>query len=932
MVTRSRPAPRKAVGPRLRWLLRGVLVLFALLAVNSVYLGAVSLLEWHSARTYQDYGYQLMFAFHLLAGLLLVVPALVFIGLHTRNTWRRPNRRAVYAGLGLFGAVFALLVSGLLLVRFEGFELNHPTGRSLAYWAHIATPLFCLWLFLLHRLAGPRIRWRAGLGVAASGLLVIAPLVWLQLQDPRDWGQPGRDGSADFTPALVRSATGNPIPGEVLMRDDYCASCHKDAHDRWQHSAHRFASFNNPVYLFAVRNTRQAMLERDGDVRGARFCAGCHDLVPLLSGAFDDPDFDDQHHPTAKAGITCTSCHAITHVNSVRGNGDFTIEEPIHYPFAFSGQPALAWLSRQLIKANPDFHKRTFLKPLHKQAEFCGTCHKVHLPEALNDYKWLRGQNHYDGFLLSGVSGHGVTSFYYPPKAQSGCNGCHMPLREDGDFAARDFDGSGRLSVHDHLFPAANTGIPALLDFPDHVNAAHQDMLEKALRIDLVALRAEGRIDGELIGPLRPSLPALQPGKSYLVETVVRTLGLGHPFTEGTADSNEVWVEIEARLDGALIGHSGRIDPATGEVDPWSHFINAFVLDREGRRIDRRNPEDIFVPLYSHQIPPGAADLLHFRIELPEDAQGQLDLTARVHYRKFDTAMMRYVQGEGFSGNTLPISLLAEDSVSLPVGRSESVGQVAYEAIPEWQRWNDYGIGALRKPERRQLRQAEEAFQRVESLGLADGALNLARVYLEEGRLDEAADALRRAGEHPQPALPWSRTWFGGLLLKQQGQLIEAIDAFESLADTRFAEARARGFDFSRDYRLLNELGQTWVELSKGLRGEAKAAQRQAALEEAARWFEAALAQDPENAMSHYNLSQVRRELGDEAASARHAAEHARYRVDENARDRAIAAARQRYPAARAAADPVVIHDLQRSGREAHAAAPEATRFKAGTP
>ena len=108
---------RKAVGPRLRWLLHAVLVLFALLAVNSVYLGVVTLLEWQSGRTYQDYAYQLMFLFHLLAGVLLVVPALVFIGLHTRNTWTRPNRRAVYAGLGLFVAVALLLLTGLLLVR-----------------------------------------------------------------------------------------------------------------------------------------------------------------------------------------------------------------------------------------------------------------------------------------------------------------------------------------------------------------------------------------------------------------------------------------------------------------------------------------------------------------------------------------------------------------------------------------------------------------------------------------------------------------------------------------------------------------------------------------------------------------------------------------------------------------------------------------------
>ena len=98
----------------------------------------------------------------------------------------------------------------------------------------------------------------------------------------------------------------------------------------------------------------------------------------------------------------------------------------------------------------PKHHKATFLKPFHQSAEFCGTCHKVHLPVELNGYKWLRGQNHYDAFRLSGVSGHGITSFYYPAKAQTNCNGCHMPLEEAGpgvNFGADDFSGDGRSLV-----------------------------------------------------------------------------------------------------------------------------------------------------------------------------------------------------------------------------------------------------------------------------------------------------------------------------------------------------------------------------------------------------------------------------------------------------------------------------------------------------
>jgi hypothetical protein len=115
-------------------------------------------------------------------------------------------------------------------------------------------------------------------------------------------------------------------------------------------------------------------------------------------------------------------------------------------------------MSRQLIKAKPAFHKATFLKPMHRTAEFCGSCHKVHLPPELNDYKWLRGQNHYDAFWLSGVSGNGVASFYYPPKAQANCNGCHMPLvavDDEPNFAAKVRDDSGLLKTFDHQFPSA---------------------------------------------------------------------------------------------------------------------------------------------------------------------------------------------------------------------------------------------------------------------------------------------------------------------------------------------------------------------------------------------------------------------------------------------------------------------------------------------
>lgn len=915
----ARPAPRRryvpAVGPRLRKLLLAVLGLFAILGVNSAYLGTVTLSEWLSGQTYQNYFYQLMFLAHLLLGLLIILPVLVYGAIHIRNAHNRPNRRAVMVGYALFGVAIVLLASGLMLTRgLPLVELRDPTARGVAYWAHVITPLAAIWLFILHRLAGPRIRWRVGGAIGATAAVFALAMLVVQAQDPRQWNVAGpASGEQYFFPSLARTATGGFIPAQTLMMDSYCAECHADTHQQWSHSVHRFASFNNPAYLHAVRNTRAFSMARDGNVQAARFCAGCHDLVPFFSGAFDDPDFDDVNHPTAHAGITCSGCHAITHVNSPRGNADYTIEEPLHYPFAFSENPLLAWTNRLLVKAKPAFHKRTFLKPLHQSAEFCSTCHKVHLAEEFNGYKWLRGQNHYDTFLLSGVSGHGINAFYYPPKAQPNCNGCHMALAPSDDFGAAHFDDSGVRKIHDHQFPSANTAIPHLLGLPEWVNAAHREFLEGSVRVDLFGIKADGGIEGELVAPLRPEVPTLVPGRRYLVETVVRTLKLGHPFTQGTADSNEVWLDVTLRSGGRVIGRSGGMDGRDGSIDPWSHFINVYMLDREGRRIDRRNPEDIFVPLYNNQIPPGGADTVHFAFEVPYDASDTVEIEVKLQYRKFDTTFMRHFQGEAFRFNDLPITTVGSDRVTLPVRAGITVANTVPD-IPPWQRWNDYGIGLFRKQGAGELRQAEVAFAQVEALGNANGPLNLARVYLREGRLDEAASALQRASSQTPPANPWSVTYFTALVDMQNGYLDEAIAGMKRVIDTAWQDARDRGFDFSRDYTLLAQLGQALIERAKLERGAEEGGARAALLAEATDWLRKALAIDPEFDRAHYLLAQALDLAGDREGSAHHQAMHAKYRVDDNARDRAVAAARRANPAANHAAEAVVVYELQRPG------------------
>src|SRR5262245_5688293 len=775
-VSDQNPAPKKkyvrAVGPRLRILLYCIFALVAMLGANSFYLLSIRWLEKLSGQAYQNYFFQYMFLAHLTLGLLLLVPFIVFGICHIKNAYSRPNRRAVRVGLLLFAVSVILLISGIALMRLGIFEIKNPNVRSAAYWAHVITPVLAVWLYILHRLAGPRIKWRVGLGWAGAVGVIVVAMVFLHAQDPRKWNVVGpKEGEKYFFPSLARTTTGNFIPARTLMMDAYCQKCHPDIYQGWFHSAHHFSSFNNKPYLFSVRETRQVALQRDGNVKASRWCAGCHDVVPFFSGAFDDPNFDLEKHPTSQAGITCTSCHAITHVNSTRGNADYTIDEPIHYPFAFSTNQLLRYINEQLVKAKPDFHKKTFLKPLHKSAEFCSTCHKVSLPLELNKYKeFLRGQNHYDTFLLSGVSGHSARSFYYPERAQQNCAGCHMPLRPSEDFGAKFFSPTNNvLSVHNHLFPAANTGVAHIRGHEPTVKA-HQDFLKGVVRVDIFGLKQGGTIDGPLIAPLRPNVPSLKPGKKYLLEVVLRTVKLGHPFTQGTVDSNEVWVDANISGAGRVSGRSGGLGTHK-EVDPWSHFVNVYMLDRHGNRIDRRNPQDIFTPLYNHQIPPGAAQVAHYDFTVPKDQSEPLTVEVKLQYRKFDTIYMNYVFGQNYTNdrpftvtNDLPITTITSDKITFPIeGAAQSEIPNLKSEIPLWQRWNDYGIGLFlegdKGSEKGELIQAAQAFEEVEKLKRPDGPLNLARVYFKEGRLDDAVAALQRAATFDSPATRWNVAW-----------------------------------------------------------------------------------------------------------------------------------------------------------------------------
>ncbi len=179
-----------------------VLALFTLLSANGIYLFSITWLEHFTGRVFQDFFYQIMFLVHLVLGLLIILPVIIFGVMHLLAARNRRNRRAVRIGYALFFIAIAVLVSGLLLTRPLGIELRAPSARAVVYWAHIASPLLAVWLYWLHRLVGPRIKWYVARRLGIATVAVVGVMVVVQMQDPRAWNVAGpREGDKYFQPS-----------------------------------------------------------------------------------------------------------------------------------------------------------------------------------------------------------------------------------------------------------------------------------------------------------------------------------------------------------------------------------------------------------------------------------------------------------------------------------------------------------------------------------------------------------------------------------------------------------------------------------------------------------------------------------------------------------------------------------------------------------
>src|SRR4029077_19246255 len=137
--------------------------------------------------------------------------------------------------------------------------------------------------------------------------------------------------------------------------------------------------------------------------------------------------------------------------------------------------------------------------------------------------------------------------------------------------------------------------------------------------------------------PLNRVLPALRRGDNVRVDVVVRAKKVGHFFPGGTVDAYDTWVELKGTDDkGKTVFWSGMVeDNGKGPVEKGAHFYRSLQIDAPGNPIKKRNAWATRAVVYVRLIPPGAADTVHYRVHIPENAGNKITLHARLCYRKF---------------------------------------------------------------------------------------------------------------------------------------------------------------------------------------------------------------------------------------------------------------------------------------------------------
>jgi hypothetical protein len=605
--------------------------LIAFEAVTGIYLLFVS--KWNSI------GMMLLLG-HIALGFLMIVPCVMFSIRHARY-------RAIW-GDRAFGTVGAVTAAALFVSLFSGVYLtvDGVTGHGIMWWIHNSASFLGVFGIILYTAMILR-RAMAHFGkkseefilkVAVKTVGIVMVLMGLGVLGCVLGGRIYRDpnpqivrseyrypfeGQSGFFPAPLTTPNAQMLNPKLFTNSKSCGTmgCHTEILKQWEQSVH----FHTPNY-FVLKSIGRLYEEADSEktltrsdhpyfkkLRAAhpghemaRFCSGCHAPVALLSGAVTQSKPLTDFHEFE--GISCVLCHSISQFSAEGKAQGFTVTAPQRYLFWDSKNPVGEMIYKTLIRTKPEFHKRNFMNPSYKTAEYCATCHRP-----LQYASWAAGPYHDE----------------IRPENSKACQRCHMAdVKTDNDVSARSKD-----TVTNHRFLSEGFTMAQVYGVPEQYRLTEKFLQDKKMVISAVAPKK------------------ISPGGKLRFTVRIANVGVGHMFPAGVeGDLVETWPEVVVKNDAGRILFQYGIVRQDGYLDDKkTHIYRVLPFDSDERPMDLEYHRSWrFAKDVMDTIPPRQYDDVPFEVRLsPGSAGRHLQIFARLRYRKPNQQYMDFVFGRG---------------------------------------------------------------------------------------------------------------------------------------------------------------------------------------------------------------------------------------------------------------------------------------------
>jgi hypothetical protein len=171
------------------------------------------------------------------------------------------------------------------------------------------------------------------------------------------------------------------------------------------------------------------------------------------------------------------------------------------------------------------------------------------------------------------------------------------------------------------------------------------------------------------------------PGQEVKIQAVITNNKVGHDFPTGPLDIIQSWVELTVTdQHGNVLFKSGTTDERHF-IKPGSFIFKAEPVDQYGNLIDRHNLWEMVGVRYRRSLFPGFSDKAEFSFPCPTSSSvmsrelpareefrmkapgssrvTELQVTAKLMYRKIDQFLLNFLMGES-SGLTTPVTVISE--------------------------------------------------------------------------------------------------------------------------------------------------------------------------------------------------------------------------------------------------------------------------------